>query len=95
MGLPSSRARATPAAPIQTRHDDRVVILDSYPSWAGLQLHSLAVAAEYRCDQCRKARESTMIATGENTVICPACYAELSRAAAAAESPAQLAAHAG
>lgn len=94
MGLLSTRAQVTPGAPIRTRHDDRVVILDSYPSWAGLQLHSLAVAAQYHCDQCRKTRESAMVATGDNTLICPACYAQLSRAAVAAESPAQRAAQA-
>ncbi len=89
MSLLPSHIPATHAAPIHTRDDDRVVILDSYPPWSGWQLHCLTVPAEYRCDRCGLARESAMVATGEDTLICPACYTQLSRAATPTELPEQ------
>lgn len=52
------------------------VIIGSYPVWQGLQLHSLAAAACYRCAECRRARTSAMVAlTTDGATVCPGCYA--------------------
>jgi anti-anti-sigma factor len=60
----------------------RVGILQSYPCWQGLQLHSLVRQIHYRCSECERPRDSTMAATretpdGAGTLVCPACYGRL------------------
>lgn len=76
---PRSQAAAagtTEAKKIQIWVDGRAVsVLVSYPSWKDLKLHSLAVAARFSCGACRERHESTMVATGWDTLVCPACYA--------------------
>lgn len=59
-----------------------VTVLASYPTWGGLRLHSLATPTRYRCGACDRVRESALVATGEQILACPACFAYLARARA-------------
>lgn len=63
--------------------DKSLEIIASYPEWAGLQLHSLALPAEYRCVGCGEQRESTVVAVAaDRKPVCPMCYARLAHHAA-------------
>lgn len=51
-------------------------IIDTYPLFRGLRLHSLAYPVLVRCAHCSHRRESTMVALDEaHAPVCPACYA--------------------
>lgn len=56
----------------------RFTIIDSYPMWRGIQLHSLSEPSTYDCDACGRRQDSAMVAFSvADTVICPACYSFL------------------
>lgn len=56
-----------------TAHDD-LPSIGSYPTFGGLQLHSLAHPYRYHCDTCGRCRESTFVAISGSYLLCPACY---------------------
>ncbi|OZM72880.1 hypothetical protein CFN78_11475 [Amycolatopsis antarctica] len=82
MSIPTSTAGGSPQPSIRPGNGEPVPIIASYPPWQGLQLHSLAVAVEFRCGPCGLRHESAMVATSPGTLVCPSCYARLSLAAA-------------
>ncbi|WET77849.1 hypothetical protein P3102_27750 [Amycolatopsis sp. QT-25] len=53
-------------------------ILESYPDFHGVRLHSLTRPAEYRCARCGGTCSSALAATsdhhGAGALICPSCY---------------------
>lgn len=63
-------------------HGNPVSVIACYPTLGGMRLHSLAMATTYRCGICRQSRESAMVAVGEQSLVCPSCFARLARAPA-------------
>jgi hypothetical protein len=73
--------------PARCGSTEPLAVIASYPSLAGLRLHSLATAIEYLCAVCAYVRESTVVATDDVRLVCPKCFARLSYEDTAAQVP--------